>query len=303
MSALRPSSRRCPGRPSRRRSRSGPSAASVQIRLGVVAVVASRSRRRAAGPCRPSSPGSGAAPAARGRPRRARSGSVAAIRAASRWPSRRWSSAGPLKAFWTVTCWSSAKPMSRASGFGDEQPVGLVVAGERQSVGGRRHERHGSRPATAPHDAPIAIVLVGRASARRRGRNLAGGSAAAGRRGRPDRGGPRTRRRAADRRPPGRSGTRLGRPRAHRLPQPPRRRHGVRGRPGDHHLGRRGGDDRGAQRPRHAGRRLHRRPGCRHVPGLRRRRSARRDRGRLDARTADAVRRRLRDRAGRRAAT
>ena len=29
---------------------------------------------------------------------------------------RSFSTAGPLKAFWTVTCWSSSKPMRSASG-------------------------------------------------------------------------------------------------------------------------------------------------------------------------------------------
>ena len=31
-------------------------------------------------------------------------------------PRRRLRSAGPLNAFWTVTCWSSAKPISSANG-------------------------------------------------------------------------------------------------------------------------------------------------------------------------------------------
>ena len=44
------------------------------------------------------------------------SGGVAAMRAGSRCPSRRFSSSGPEKAFCTVTCWSSANPIRSALG-------------------------------------------------------------------------------------------------------------------------------------------------------------------------------------------
>ena len=56
-------------------------------------------------------------------------GSVAAIRPGSSVPSRRSSSSGPLNAFCTVTCWSSAKPISSATGsrassaFASSSPV------------------------------------------------------------------------------------------------------------------------------------------------------------------------------------
>ena len=39
---------------------------------------------------------------------------------------------GRLKAFWSVTCWSSSKPISSASGSVLEQAIGFVVARERQ---------------------------------------------------------------------------------------------------------------------------------------------------------------------------
>jgi hypothetical protein len=41
---------------------------------------------------------------------------MAASSAASMVPTRRRSSSGPLKAFWTLTCWSRTKPMSSAIG-------------------------------------------------------------------------------------------------------------------------------------------------------------------------------------------
>ena len=40
-----------------------------------------------------------------------------------------------MNAFWTGTCWSSAKPDQQRERVVDEQPVGLVVAGEVQAVG------------------------------------------------------------------------------------------------------------------------------------------------------------------------
>ena len=105
-----------PGRPSSRVSRSGPSAASRPDAPGIVVVVVGDR-----GGERLDLAGHRAREAVQRRAlaedrRRARVGSIAAIRAASRCPIRRFSSAGPLNAFWTVTCWSSAKPMSRASG-------------------------------------------------------------------------------------------------------------------------------------------------------------------------------------------
>jgi hypothetical protein len=42
--------------------------------------------------------------------------SADAIAAASSVPRRSRSASGPEKAFWTVTCWSRAKPMSSAIG-------------------------------------------------------------------------------------------------------------------------------------------------------------------------------------------
>ena len=92
---------------------------------------------------------------------------------------------------------------------------------------------------------------------------------------------------------------RLGRPGAHRLPQPPGRRARVRRHPGDRRVGGRGGDDRRPERAHDAPGRVHDGPRRRDVPGVHRRRPARRHRSRLDARAADAVRRRLHHRAGR----
>ena len=116
--------------------------------------IARRSRRTAPGPCRPSSPGSDGAPVARGRRDRARPGRSRRSRGVE-VPEPALEVPRPENAFWTVTCWSSAKPMSRASGSVDDQPVGVVVAGERKLVGaviaasyppGRRpRSRHGPR--------------------------------------------------------------------------------------------------------------------------------------------------------------
>ena len=113
-----------PGRPSRRFSRSGPSTASRPDAAGVVAVV--RGDRRAQRlDLAAIDPGSGGAPGARGRRRRARPGPSPRSAPRSRWPSRRLSSAGPLNAFWTVTCWSSANPIEQGQRVLGEQAVGL----------------------------------------------------------------------------------------------------------------------------------------------------------------------------------
>ena len=104
-----------PGRPRSRASRSLPELASVQTRLAslpyrsAIARVSSWTRAAIA-------PGKRCRAGGVRKTSTSAVGSIAAIRAASRWPIRRWSSAGPLNAFWTVTCWSSSKPMSRASG-------------------------------------------------------------------------------------------------------------------------------------------------------------------------------------------
>ena len=105
-----------PGSPSSRASRSLPLVASRPDPARVVRRSRRRSRGTAPGPAPPWRPGSGGSPAASGTRRRAPRVGIAAIRAASRCPSRRWSSSGPLNAFWTVTCWSSSKPISSASG-------------------------------------------------------------------------------------------------------------------------------------------------------------------------------------------
>ena len=51
-----------------------------------------------------------------GRSRNTGSRSAAASVAASIEPRRSLSASGPENAFWTETCWSSAKPMSNAIG-------------------------------------------------------------------------------------------------------------------------------------------------------------------------------------------
>ncbi len=58
---------------------------------------------------------------------------------ASSVPSRCFIFSGPEKATGTDTCWSSAKPISSASGLLGEQAVSLVVPREVQPVG--RHAR------------------------------------------------------------------------------------------------------------------------------------------------------------------
>ena len=54
-----------------------------------------------------------------------RSGSVAAISAASSRPSRCFSLSGPENAVGTVTCWSRTKPIEERERLGGEQLVGL----------------------------------------------------------------------------------------------------------------------------------------------------------------------------------
>ena len=53
-------------------------------------------------------------------------------------PTRSRITSGPENAFCTVTCWSSAKPISSAIGSLHEQLVRLVGVGEVQAVGHRR---------------------------------------------------------------------------------------------------------------------------------------------------------------------
>ena len=55
-------------------------------------------------------------------------------------PSRSRRTSGPANAFWTVTCWSSANPMSSAIGSDRDQGVGLVGLREVQAFG-HAHDR------------------------------------------------------------------------------------------------------------------------------------------------------------------
>src|SRR5215213_5587004 len=68
-----------------------------------------------------------------GRSRKTGSRSVAASRPASSVPTRSLIASGPENAFWTVTCWSSAKPISSASG---SRAISSLAASE--SVNHRR---------------------------------------------------------------------------------------------------------------------------------------------------------------------
>ena len=179
---------------------------------------------------------------------------------------------------------------------GDEQPVGLVVAGEWQSIERGRHGRHGSPATLGPWsrdrrliDAPHLLDVVG-------------GTWLADRRilvdDEPDRGRPRAGR-------PGAGRCRAGRPSRATGSSPvsstatatwsaswstPASRR-SRPRPAQEAMSgvRNARDD--------AAGRVHDGPRRGDVPGVRRRRPARRHRSRLDARAADAVRRRLHHRA------
>jgi hypothetical protein len=73
-----------------------------------------------------------------GRSRKTGSRSAAASVAASSDPSRCLIASGPEKAFWTETCWSSAKPDEQGHRVRRDQRVGLVGFGEVEAIGHNR---------------------------------------------------------------------------------------------------------------------------------------------------------------------
>src|SRR3954449_6875819 len=101
-----------------------------------------------------------------GRSRKAGSRSAEASVAASREPRRSRSASGPEKAFWTETCWSSAKPTSSAIG---SEAISVFASSE--SV---KYRRSGTRTiligVTSLHGTEARITrLVGGAGAGRDG--------------------------------------------------------------------------------------------------------------------------------------
>src|SRR5262245_7654511 len=72
--------------------------------------------------------------------------SAAAIAAGSSEPRRSSSTYGPENAFWTVTCWSSAKPISSAIGS-----VAMSALASSESV---KYRRSGTKPRL-----PVAVLL------------------------------------------------------------------------------------------------------------------------------------------------
>ena len=136
-----------PGRARRRRLRSGPSLASVQMQMRRCRS-RWRSRRRVAGPCRPWNRGTGAA---RGLRNTASSsaGSVAArprrIQVADPALQLERTAEGLLDRDLLV----EREPDQHRERIGDEQSIGGVVAGEGKSVGRGCHGQHGTASRTS----------------------------------------------------------------------------------------------------------------------------------------------------------
>ena len=201
-----------------------------------------RSPRTGPGPCRPSRPGSGAGPVARGRPSSSSAGSMARDPRGVQVAEPALQLGGSAERLLDGHLLVEREADEQGERVADEQPVGVVVAGERQSIDRGSHGRHGTaRQATADRTSgpatlggvtdPVLIhaahLLDVHAGTWLDDRRLLVAATA----GSPT-SWPRTRRRQPTA-PDAGSARRLGHPGPHRLPQPPGRRPGGLGGPGD----------------------------------------------------------------------